>query len=332
MPKVSAGKFVIVGGASLLGSHIGEQLLAGGAREVVLVDNFSLGTPDNIQSLLEDKRCTLVRGDMLRLNELFDPFAGADGVFAVAGFLGMPIAANPWMGLDVNVRGMQNLLEASRIQGVKKVIFSSSVGIYGTVPDSLVEEDSPFSWQTLSPSVLMYGATKIIGEGLGRMYKDKYGVDFLGLRYSSVYGERQHVRAINATRIMEAYASIKAGKRPVLPGNGSQVQDFVYVGDVARANLLGMESSATVEGINIVTGVQTTLNRMVEIINEVCKTDISPEYKDDPSKPVVNASKSLNYSREKAKRLIGWEPLVPVEEGIRRLIQWNERNAAASAR
>jgi len=266
---------------------------------------------------------------MLRLNELFDPFDGADGVFAVAGFLGMPMAANPWMGLDVNVRGMQNLMEAARIKKVPKVLFSSSVGLYGTVPDSLIDEEAPFSWQSLSPSVLMYGATKIIGEGLGRMYKEKWGIDFLSLRYSSVYGERQHLRAINATRIMEAYASIKAGQRPVLPVNGSQVQDFVYVGDVARANLLGMESSATVEGINIVTGVQTTLNRMVEIINDICKTDIQPEYRDDPSKPVVSASKQLNYSREKARRLIGWEPLVPVEEGIRRLIQWNEQNAAA---
>jgi UDP-glucose 4-epimerase len=265
---------------------------------------------------------------MLRLNELFDPFSGADGVFAVAGFLGMPMAANPWVGLDVNVRGMQNLLEASRFQGVKKVVFSSSVGIYGTVPDTLVDEDAPFSWRALNPSLLMYGATKIIGEGLGRMYKEQHGIDFLSLRYSSVYGERQHVRALNATKIMEAYASIKAGKRPVLPAKGSPVQDFVYVGDVARANLLGMESSATDEGINIVTGVETSLNRMVEIINEVCKTDLQPEYKDDPSKAVVKAPK--RYSRAKAKRLIGWEPQVSVEEGIRRLITWSERNASAS--
>jgi len=329
MPKLLAGKYVVVGGASLLGSHIGEQLLAAGARQVVLVDNFSLGTPDSVQFLLEDKRCTLVRGDMLRLNELFDPLADADGVFAVAGFLGMPMAANPWMGLDVNVRGMQNLLEASRYQRVKKVVFSSSVGIYGTVGDATVDEEAPFRWQALSPSVQMYGATKIIGESLGRMYKDKYGIDFVGLRYTSVYGERQHVRAINATRIMEAYASIKAGKRPVLPGNGSQVNDFVYVGDVARANLLAMESSVTCEGMNVATGVQTSLNRMVEIINEVCKTDLKPEYKDDPSKPVVNATTKLSFSREKAKRLIGWEPQVPVEEGIRRLIEWNERNPSA---
>ena len=328
MPALSSGKFVIVGGASLLGSHIGEQLLAAGARQVVLVDNFSLGTPDSVQFMLADKRCTLVRGDMLRLNELFDPFSDADGVFAVAGFLGMPMAANPWMGLDVNVRGMQNLLEASRVQRVKKVVFSSSVGIYGVVGDSMVDEDAPFRWQSLSPSVQMYGATKIIGESLGRIYKDKYGLDFMGLRYTSVYGERQHVRAINATRIMEAYASIKAGKRPVLPGNGSQVNDFVYVGDVASANLMAMESDATCEGINIATGVQTSLNRMVQIINDVCKTDLLPEYRDDPSRPVVNATTTLSFSREKAKRLIGWEPKVPVEEGIRRLIEWNERSTS----
>jgi UDP-glucose 4-epimerase len=330
MPTVSAGKFVIVGGASLLGSHIGEQLLAAGAREVVLLDNFSLGTPDSVQFLLKDKRCSLVRGDILRINELFDAFAGADGVFGVAGFLGMPMAANPWMGLDVNVRGMQNLLEAGRYQGVKKVVFSSSVGVYGGVGKSPIEEDAPFRWQSLNPSVQLYGATKIIGEALGRMYKDKYGLDFLGLRYSSVYGERQHVRAINATRIMDTYASIKAGKRPVLPGNGTQVHDFVYVGDVARANLLAMESSATCEGMNIASGVDTSLNRVVEIVNEICKTDLKPQYQDDPTKLSFSATSKLGYSREKAKLLIGWEPKVPVEEGIRRLIEWNERNAGAA--
>src|SRR4051794_15572074 len=99
MPTISGNKFVVVGGASLLGSHIGEHLIAAGAREVVLMDNLALGSTSNIESLLSDDRVSFVRGDILRPNELFDPLADADGVFNVAGFLVAPIAANPWMGL-----------------------------------------------------------------------------------------------------------------------------------------------------------------------------------------------------------------------------------------
>src|SRR2546430_1197840 len=124
MPAISDGKFVVLGGASQVGSHIGEQLLAGGARELVLLDNLSLGSSATIQPLLADRRCTFVRGDVLRLNELFDPLEEADGVFAVAGVMATTIGENPWTSLDVNIRGLQNALEACRYQGVKKLVFS----------------------------------------------------------------------------------------------------------------------------------------------------------------------------------------------------------------
>jgi UDP-glucose 4-epimerase len=117
MPTISDGKFVVLGGASQIGSHIGEQLLAGGAREVVLLDNLSLGPAETMQALLADGRCVFVRGDVLRLNELFDPLSNADGVFAVAGIMATTIGENPGMSLDVNVRVVQNALEACRIQG-----------------------------------------------------------------------------------------------------------------------------------------------------------------------------------------------------------------------
>ena len=119
MPAIAGGKYVVLGGASQVGSHIGEQLLAAGAREVVLLDNLSLGAAEPLAPLLADPRCTLVRADVLRLNELFDPLAGADGVFTVAAYMATGIGENPWTSLDVNIRGVQNTLEACRIQGVR---------------------------------------------------------------------------------------------------------------------------------------------------------------------------------------------------------------------
>jgi UDP-glucose 4-epimerase len=329
MPAVSGGKFVVVGGASLLGSHIGELLLQSDARKVLLLDNLALGSTDNIQSLLSDGRCTFVRGDILRLNELFDPFAGADGVFNVAGFLTAPIAANPWMGIDVNVRGAQNVLEACRVQGVKKMIFSSSTGVYGGLGEEPNDESSPLRWGDLPPALVLYCTSKVMGEGLARLYQQRYGIDCVSLRYSAIYGERQHKRAIDATRMVEAYERIRSGLCPIIQGDGNQLQDYVYVGDVARANLLAMERDVSGEGITIATGVNTSQAGIVDLIVKACETDLKPQYSDDVTSKPSPVTRPV-FGREAAKRLLGWEPAVSIEEGVRRLVAWLDQQRAST--
>jgi UDP-glucose 4-epimerase len=326
MPSISGGKFVVVGGASLLGSHIGEQLLAGGARAVVLLDSLALGSTDNIDHLLSDKRCSFVRGDALRLNELYDPMDKADGVFAVAGFLGSPMLANPWLGIDVNVRGLQNTLEASRYQHVKKVVFSSSNGIYGALGDEPNTDDSPLRWAGMPPALILYCASKIMGEGLGQLYHQRYGLGFLALRYSALYGERQHKRAIAVTQMVQAYESIKSGKRPIIERDGTQVQDYIYAGDAARANLMAMTSEASGTGMNVVSGDDTSQNRVVELVLKACKSDLKPEYYTDPNKLLMPLQTKQGYSRARAKELLGWEPQVTIEEGINRLVNWLDQH------
>ena len=329
MPSISGGKFVILGGASQVGSHIGEQLLAGGAREVVLLDNLSLGGIETMQPLLSDRRCTLVRGDVLRLNDLFDPLANADGVFAVAGIMATTISENPWMSLDVNIRGVQNALEACRYQGVKKVVYSSSVGVYGAPEDESTDEDSPLRWQVTPTASVLYGASKIIGEGLARFYHQRYGIDFVALRYSAVYGERQHRRAVMGGHIAEACERIRSGQPPIIDGDGRQVQDYIYAGDVARANLMAMESQVTNEGINICAGEDTSQNRIVEIVTQACGSSLKPEYRALVVTRLPPTTKQ-GYSREKAKRLLGWEPKVSIEEGIGRVLRWVDQRAKAA--
>lgn len=326
MPAISSGKFVVVGGASLLGSHIGEQLLAAGAREVVLLDNLALGSTETIAPLLSDPRCTFVRGDALRLNELYDPLHKADGVFAVAGFLGKPMLANPWAGIDVNVRGLQNTLEACRYQGVKKVVFSSSNGVYGALGDEPNTDDSPLRWAGLPPSLILYCASKIMGEGLGLLYQQQYGIDFLALRYSAIYGERQHKRAIAGSQLVEAYLNVRAGKRPVIEGNGTQVQDYIYVGDAARANVMAMASTASGTGMNIVSGVDTPQKQLIELLIKAAKSDLEPEYFTDPNRLLMPQQTKQGYSRARAKELLGWEPQVSMEEGVGRLVKWMDEH------
>jgi UDP-glucose 4-epimerase len=331
MPAIANGKFVLLGGASQIGSHIGQHLLAGGAREVVLLDNLSLGPMETMEPLLTDSRCTFVRGDILRLNELLDAVSGADGLFHVAGMMASTIRENHWASLDVNIRGVQNSLEAARRLGVKKVVLSSSVGVYGAPAGESTDEDSPMRWQVAPPATTIYSAGKVLGEALAALYQSDYGLEYVALRYSSVYGERQHKRAVMGGHIAETCERIRRGEQPIIDGDGHQVQDYIYVGDVARANVMAMESSITGEGLNIVSGTDTSQKRIVEIATQLSGTKLTPEYRELVVTRLPPMTK-MGFSRMKAKRLLGWEPQVSIEEGIGRVLRWVDEKRATTAR
>lgn len=320
--KISGGKFMVTGGISLIGSHVTEQLLEAGAAEVILFDNYSLGSTDMIGHILKEQRVRLVRGDITRVGELYNALDGVDGIFAIAGFLTLPFAANPELGITVNALGHVNVLEAARYRGVKKVIFSSSVAAYGDPEPGLIDETRPFRFHTMTPPGVLYGSTKIMGEQLGSLYSDRYGVHSVSLRYSTVYGERQHYRGVNALYIIDTYDKLMAGERPQIPGDGSEVHDYVHVADVARANLMSMESDVTAEAFNVATGAATTLNRLYEIIAGLVGTDLKPDYKDKAGAVRVTTSSQLDFSIDKIRKMIGWEPQVSIEDGIERLIRW----------
>jgi UDP-glucose 4-epimerase len=325
VPKISGGKFVLIGGASQIGAHIGEQLLSGGAREVVLFDNLSMGSLESMQTLLADPRCTFVRCDVLRLNELFDPLANADGAFSVAGMMATSMGENSWLGIDVNIRGLQNTLESCHYQGVKKLVFSSSVGVYGKPEDDSTDEDSPLRWQEAPPAMALYCASKIMGEAIAKHYLQRHGIDYVALRYSAVYGEHQHGRARMGKKIALACSSIRCGKPVVIDGDGQQVQDYIYAGDAARANLMAMESDVTGESFNICAGDDTSENRIVEIVAAACNSSLRTEYRQNLSGAKLPPVRRQGYSRDKAKRLLDWQPLVSIEEGIGRVLRWTDQ-------
>lgn len=330
MPAISGSKFIVLGGASQVGSHIGEQLLGAEAREVVLLDNLWLGSTDGIEHLLSDPRCTFVRADVLRLNELVDPFAHADGVFAVAGIMASTIATDPWTSLDVNIRGFQNALEACRYQKVGKVVFSSSAGVYGALDDDPTEEDSPFRWQKAAPAPALYGASKIMAESLARLYHERYALDYVALRYTAVYGERQHRRALMGGHIAQSCERVQRGEPPVIDGDGSRVQDYIYVGDVARANLLAMESAVTGEAINICSGEEVSQREIVDMVLQASGSRLGPAYQASAGALLPPPTRQ-HLSRDKAKRLLGWEPQVSIQEGIGRVLRWTDQRSVRAA-
>lgn len=330
MPVIAGGRFVVVGGASQIGAHIGEQLLAANARSVVLLDNLSLGSADALQPLLADRRCNLVRGDMMRPHELQDAVADSDGVFCVAALMASSIAKDPWTGLDVNVRGVQNTLEACRQQRVKKFVFSSSAGVYGAAAGEVISEDSPLRWQAAPAALALYCASKVIGESLARLYRDQYGLDFVALRYTSVYGERQHTRALMGGHIAQTCERVRRGEPPIVDGDGQSTSDYIYAGDVARANLMAMESSISGESVNVCAGVGTSQNRIVEIVNRACGTDLKAESREGSSNAKFPAALQTGFNREKAQRLLGWEPKVFIEEGVARVLTWVDQRLRPS--
>jgi len=321
----ASGKiYLVTGGASLIGSHLADALLAAGAREVRLLDNFALGTPDTIGHLLEDKRVKLIRGDILRLGELLEAAQDADGIFALAGFLTIPMFANPSLGVQVNTVGLLNTLEAARFAKVRRVVFSSSVAAYGNAEAEVLTEDAPTVTATLSPVTAVYGVSKLFGESLCRLYAQKYGVEFNALRFASVYGERQHVRAVNANFIAETYERVRQGTRPVIIGDGREVHDYIHVTDIAAGCLAAMVSAQCGLVMNLATGVDSSLTDVVQAVLRICGSALEPEYRPDTRQVRSAGGDHLGFSRAKAEAAIGWVPRISLEEGIRRYIAWRE--------
>jgi UDP-glucose 4-epimerase len=323
MPDIAGNRFLITGGASLIGSHVTDALLAAGAAEVRLLDNYALGTPEVIAHLADDARVTLLRGDVLRLNELIDAAQGVAGVYALAAFLSLPLSRNVPLGIAVNTQGVVNTLEAARIAGARRVVLSSSISAYGNSTPDLITEDTPFTSAGQQPVSNLYGTSKLMGEALCAHYARAHGLEWNALRFSSVYGERQHARAINANFIADSYDAIRRGERPVILGDGSEVHDYIHVADIAAACVAAMNSAAQGHVMNIATGVETTLDQVVALLLAACGAPhLTPEHRADTRAVKSASSDRLRFSRGRAAETIGWAPKVSIEEGIRRYIAW----------
>lgn len=327
-------RFLLTGGASMIGTRTTELLLAQGAREVVLFDNLSFDKPDGtVAGLCATGRVRLVQGDVLDAPALARSCHDIDGVFSLAGFMSAGIAKDPGLGLDVNIRGTHHLLQACVDQRVQRLVFASSSAAYGYgAIGGAIREDEPFHSDRVPAPPALYGASKVIGEQLCHLFRAQHGLPFVALRYSTVYGERQHYRSTNALYIIEAYDRVARGERPILYGDGSETKDFVYVGDVARANVLAMTSDATGEAFNISGGRELTTRYLAETIIRLAGASVTPEYREAPASGFrITTDAPFHYDNGKAKRVLGWLPEVAIEEGIGRMIAWRRASPVAQA-
>jgi UDP-glucose 4-epimerase len=316
--ELKGKRFLLIGGAGLIGSHTVDQLLAAdGVAEVRVFDNLTRGSEANLASAMKDPRLTLVRGgDILHPDVLDRAMKDIDGVFHFAALWLLHCYEYPRTAFEVNIGGTFNVLEACLRNKIRRLVYSSSASVYG---DALVEpmtEDHPYNNTTF------YGATKIAGEHLCRSLHHRYrkegGFDYVGLRYMNVYGPRQDYQGAYIAVIMKMLDRLDRGLPPVVYGDGSQAYDFVYVVDCARANVCAMRSSATDQFYNVGTGSRTSIKELAELVLRITRSPLSIQYEPAGLTFVTNRI----GSPVKARQEIGFEASVGLEEGLRALIAW----------
>lgn len=292
----------MTGGAGFIGSHVVSCCIRAG-YPVVVVDDLSTGKEENL-----DPAARLYRLDLRDrgLGEVLGS-EGISHVFHLGAQVDVQVSLeDPRRDASVNILGTINLLEACRVAGVKKVVYASSAAVYGEPRYLPVDEKHP-----LDP-LSGYGLSKEVPERYLKLYRELYGLDYTVLRYANVYGPRQDasgeggVVAIFMDRMLR-------GARPVIFGDGEQVRDFVYVEDVARANLQAMGRGSG-QALNISTCGTVSVNQLFALTRELTRQDLEPEYQGE--RPGDIRESYLDNTRGKA--VLQWEAAVPFPEGLRR--------------
>ncbi|MCF8335408.1 MAG: NAD-dependent epimerase/dehydratase family protein [Bacteroidales bacterium] len=320
MPEIKGSKVVVIGGAGFIGSFVVKELLKEEVGEVIVYDNFTRGRLENIEGILHDPRCRIFPhgGDIRDIDVLNEALKNADYVFHLAAMWLLHCRDYPRTAFEVNIKGTFNVLEACVSNKVKKLVYSSSASVYGDAEEVPMNENHPFNNRNF------YGATKISGEAMCRSFYDRYGLDYIGLRYMNVYGPYQDQLSAYSGVIPIMLNKIDAGETPVINGDGSQAYDFLYVEDVARANVLAMKSESTDAFYNIGTGVQTSVRELCNAILDLKHSNLEVTYKPYSEDDARRLVKNRIGSTGKAEKEIGFRYRFNLEDGLQKLIKWRD--------
>ena len=307
-------RVLVIGGAGFIGSHVVEQLVQQDVGEIIIYDDFTRGTVKNLEAALRDPRVKIFElgGNILHTDLLDTAMKGVDCVFHLAALWLLHCHDFPRSAFEVNIRGTFNVLEACVANQVGRLIYSSSASVYGDAVEIPMTEEHPFNNRTF------YGATKVAGEQMCRAFHQRYGLDYVGLRYMNVYGPRQDMKSVYTTVIMKVLDRIDQGLRPIVYGDGSQTYDFVYVEDIARANVLAGKGDVSDRNYNVGRGVGTTVRELAERLLHLTGSALTIQYEPAGQTFVTQRIGSI----ANAKRDLGFEATTELTDGLGRLMAW----------
>ena len=313
--RIDGSRILVTGGCGLVGSTTIDLLLRDHSPEqIVILDNLSRGTLANVADALKDPRVTLVRDDIRDPEAVHKATQGIDAVIHMATLRITACAAEPREALGVMCDGSFNVIEAAQAAGVRKVVAASSASIYGLADTFPTREDHhPYNNRT------WYGASKIMLEGLLRSYNDMHGLPYVALRYFNVYGPRMDIHGKYTEVLIRWMERIAGGQPPLILGDGKATMDFVYIEDVARSNILALQSDVEDDVFNVASGTETSLNDLAAALLEVMNSNLTPEY--GPERKVNPVSRRL-ADTSKAEQMLGFRAEVGLNEGLSRLVDW----------
>jgi UDP-glucose 4-epimerase len=305
-------KTLVTGGGGFIGSNLVRLLLENG-HQVVVLDNLSSGYRKNLDPF---PQVQFVEGDVRDASAVHRCAAGAEVIFHMAASVGNTRSIeHPLEDAEINVLGTLRVLEAARNSGVRKVVFSSSAGIFGELKTLPIREDHPV--EPDSP----YGATKLAAEKLCLVYAKLYPLEAVCLRYFNVYGVNQRYDAYGNAIPIFAHRMLH-GETVIIFGDGEQTRDFIHAGDVAKANYLAGLSRGISGPFNIGSGTRITINRLVELLCQVsgiqARVEHGPPRKGDVRDSLADVAP--------AKKAFGFEPGMSLEKGLAEYMDWAKKD------
>lgn len=307
-----SGIVLVTGGAGFVGSHIAARLAESGARVRVL-DNLATGHLENLEEIGGD--IDFVRGSLNNADDLARALEGVEVVFHEAAIPSVPRSVeNPLESHRACADGTISLLAAARQAGVRRLVYAASSSAYGDQPTLPKEEE--MAPQPLSP----YAAAKLAGELYCQVWARTYGFETVCLRYFNVFGPRQDPGSQYSGVISRFISALMKGEQPVIFGDGEQSRDFTYVSNVVDGNLKAAQApDCAGQVINVATGEKITLNQLLDTLKKITgKTDVVAEYRERRVGDVRDSLADIT----RARRLLGYEPQVGLEEGLRKTIEW----------
>ena len=319
--QMKNSQILITNDTKLINSHITNQLIEKNVAEIIIVDNFVHRRRENLAVACSKRPITIIEGDIGDRKLLAEIMENVDIVFHQAAIRITQCAEEPRLALEVLVDGTFNVLEAAVKAGVKRVVAASSASVYGMAEEfPTTERHHSYNNRTL------YGAAKVFNEGLLRSFYEMYGLNYVALRYFNVYGSRMDIHGVYTEVLIRWMDRIAAGLPPLIFGDGKQTMDFISVEDVARANILAAESAVSDEVFNIASGVETSLNELLDGLLKVMGSSLIPEHVQERK---VNPVPRRLADTRRAEQLIGFRAQIPLLEGLKTLVSWwTQQNAA----